>query len=356
MSLSFSRRCFVSTLLWLTLLLPASSHAQSNPPIYSPVLLGNYWNDATNGIATPIQARPSGGTATVQNLLFGSNDFSRNVFGSGRYFLRIEGFSGIPNLHQLVAYDETGTQRIPLTSQTDNLYVWRVRWSPDGNQIAWIGGIVSDPTNPNSPGTYGVFVGEVTRDSSGNPTAVANIRPLVTRPKEQVIQNPATISWTGDKQYLVYAVYNVYVHLYRVSVAADGSAPQEQEIHVGNVAQSGSTLLYIKASPASGDNRIAFQVRGSRGNLAAYDIWTVAVPAGYAGQSLTALQVTSKSNVKYAPKAGDYDWSPDGGQFALSATGGTMLRVEKVASTGAGSSSVLLSASNTAYSLSMWRD
>ena len=53
---------------------------------------------------------------------------------------------------------------------------------------------MSDPTNPNSSGTYGVFVGDVTRDSSGNPATVANIRQLVNRPKEQVLQNPATIS------------------------------------------------------------------------------------------------------------------------------------------------------------------
>ena len=321
----------------------------TNPPIYSPVLLGSTYSSATNNSLVPMQAKPTGGVATMQRLAAPNADFSHNRFGGGRYFLRTEKIARVSDT--LAAYDESGTQRVVLNDLADLYAFWRVRWSLDGSRVAWIGGKY-DPNNPNAATTIvgtlteqGVYVADVGLDVNGNPSALVNIRQIVSGQSGQsLVSNPTHISWTGDNQSIVYLVNELNSYfIYRADASA--LAPGlGQKINV-----SGSVPSGPKASPVAGDNRIAFLASGQN----AREVWTVTVPAGYSGSTLTPKQITSKASV---PDYFYYDWSPNGAEIvytygALNAYN----RVMKVPS-GGGSATVLLSSKSVGYRVLMWRN
>src|SRR5262249_42309469 len=143
-----------------------------------------------------------------------------------------------------------------------------------------------------------------------------------------VFAQSAVPSWTGDQQYLVLLANKT---IYRVDASAMSPVPG-QVINIGNI-RSGVWPVAVKASPAAGDNRIAYTLQSQK---RWYDIWTVAVPATYnpAADVLTATQITSNGPI--APDGYSiafyehWDWSPDARAFVLSA-GGTM---DTIASTG----------------------
>jgi hypothetical protein len=321
----------------------------ANPPIYSPVLLGSTFGaDRNLSLSVPIQARPTGGIASVQPLIRFGHDFSRTPFGSGRYFIAIEA-------EGLAAYNESGVERTVLNNPSDGLTFWRANWSPDGTRIAWCGGRYA-PDDPERTQTEtGIYVGDVTRDtSSGNPAALTNVRQLVSgTPTAQVNSNGAEISWTGDQQYLIYRVYTgTAAALYRVSVDTPGAVAER--ITIGNLPANAS-LTNPKASPVTGDSRIAFVSYKQ-----SYEIWTVNIPATYnaATDVLPAKQITKSGNIYPVSWFGTayYDWSPDAAAFVFTQDNAQNYpRVMRVPSAG-GSASTLLSGNKVGYTVQRWRN
>jgi hypothetical protein len=324
------------------------------PSLYAPVMLGGYYNASTNGMMTPAEWKPDGTSfqalSAAQQGSF-LTDLSAARLAGSRWFVRIEPHDQTTYDKDLVVYDESGANRTVLNPGV-NLDVWRIAWSHSGTRLAWAGRLLTSDGLSSLPGEEGIYVADVVTDASGRPSGIANISRLVTASSTSLQTNQERISWRSDDLTLAFMAGST---LEIAPVDPFGTPTAAVPVAISGLPSSPWKPVF---SPAAGDFRIGFQSAGVRANVAVYELYSVNLPANYAGAALAATQITNKNNAKTAPNsAWEWDWSPDGVYVAYtgSATINGYPRVSKLKSNGSGTETVVNGSNNTGYVLWQWR-
>ncbi len=328
--------------------------------LYSPVILG-YRSPTTGTLTfTPLQVRPDG--SGRQDIAFLGGDLSRGGVDGFRHFLRVEDRVTDP-FTDLVAYHESGdpASRTVLTAgasfshtrQALNGYA-NPRWSNDGSAVLFHG----QRLNPDgSVAEEGIFAGDVTYDG-GAPAAVTDERLVVASPPPNGSHTYQLlyVSWMSDNRRIAFIVIDRLWGapgqllastrtLWVVDVPPVGGMPPAP-VQVTFANFSGDPRAAI-ASPAAGDQRIAFRQGGSNNR---WEIYTVPVPPGYGGSPLAVTPINARST--FAMER--IEWSPDGVFLAFEAHGNAK-NVYTIRADGSGRQTTLLSQSKTNFDLSQWR-
>ncbi|WP_430392002.1 S9 family peptidase [Dyella sp. 20L07] len=160
------------------------------------------------------------------------------------------------------------------------------RWSPDGQRIAFIGGLMSDQ------GSTGGDIYTV----SANGGEPANLTP-------GILVTPAWFAWTGTQQMLVSQVSNGQSQVAEYAVTADKATPTR-------------TLFTLPASIGDGSDSMALSLTADHTKLAFVQSSYTAAPevhAGVLGQSAPAAVTNFNAALKPGwGKAESVEWDNEG--------------------------------------------
>jgi TolB protein len=182
----------------------------------------------------------------------------------------------------------------------------------------------------------GIFVGDVTRDVSGRPTAITNERLAI-----PLAADASFPSWAGDNRRVTFALpvgsqYDVFVGDVDAGTAT-------------NVTSSSVDEHQPSFSPTA--NRIAFARKTGKGGVYRIDIFVLDLNSGQ------TTQVTSKANANVL-HIGSPDWSPDGSAIAfygylasITATGD----IFRIPTDGSQKATLLTGGSDDSFLAPLWR-